>query len=81
MKNKIKGRWVKEFTDQQFINALHGNLNTPADIADIVGCGLSLAQKRLKILYKTGVISGQLVAGRWVYWSIADMDSKCDNNV
>lgn len=67
-KEKENGRWVKQYNDSDFYNSLEGNLNTPSEIAKVVGCKLSLAQKRLKSLHESGEICGQLVAGRWVYW-------------
>jgi len=33
----------------------------------MVGCGLSLAQKKLQELHKAGTISGKYISGRWIY--------------
>lgn len=61
-------RYIPEYQEQRFIDTVENqDISTPAEIAKLLGCSLSLAQKNLQALYKAGKIAGSFKAGRWLY--------------
>lgn len=67
-RTKNNSRFITEYPEDMFISAVRELAPTTArDVSDKVGCGLSLAQKKLQELFKNGTIKGKYISGRWIY--------------
>ncbi|MDY6819122.1 MAG: helix-turn-helix domain-containing protein [Halobacteriales archaeon] len=63
----------REFTDEQFINAIRSGAETTREIADEVGCTRRAADYRLRELRQDGRIEARKFGGS-LLWSLADED-------
>lgn len=63
------GRMQTLYTDEMILSTLKaGEQTTPAQVAEKLGCNPVVARNKLKALYKKGVVEGQNITGRWVFW-------------
>jgi len=67
-RTKNKSRFITEYPEDAFISAVRELAPTTArEVSNLVGCGLSLAQKKLQELFKNETIKGKYLSGRWIY--------------
>ena len=67
-RTKNKSRFITEYPENLFTSAVKELAPTTArEVSNMVGCGLSLAQKKLQELFKNGTIKGKYLSGRWIY--------------
>jgi hypothetical protein len=75
-KNRIRNEegsgWIPAYSNEVFVDAVGGihDTTTAKDVAGVVKCGISLAQKRLKELAANGIIEGKKIGNTWMYWKI-----------
>lgn len=62
-----RGHLVLELTNEKIIVVLTDSYQTPHQVADKLGFKLSGVQKALKRMKEKGLISGELLANRWLY--------------
>ena len=68
-KPRAKGKYIKEFTDDDFINATNECLKeatcTAAEIAEKVGCNPQVATRRLLQLAEQGKLNKKMRGRTW----------------
>jgi ribosomal protein S25 len=72
----VNGRMQAIYTDEVIINALRdicrdsptNGRATPRQVAEKVGCNNVIARDKLKSLVKKGLIQGDNLTGRWIFW-------------
>jgi len=64
------GRLQTLYTDDMILNALEeiGEQTTPPKVAEKIGCNPVVARNKLKSLHERGLIYGNKLTGRWVFW-------------
>jgi len=63
------GRLQTVYTDEVIIKAVEDLQDaTPAKVAEKVGCHPTVARRKLKSLHERGLIYGNKLTGRWVFW-------------